>query len=94
MADELLSMLQSLLNACFEEVNVIKHSMMVKMSFAKSGIGNSDNSSADECFREPTMNFQVPLISLLPINSLGVGNVDFKFDLEVTSMSKIHQQMI
>lgn len=67
MADELQSMLQSLLNACFEEVNVTKQSMMVKMSFAESGIGNSDNSSADECFQEPTMDFQVPLISL-PIN--------------------------
>ncbi len=84
----LTSQVKFLLDTCFEEVNGTKHPVMVKMSLVKSSIDISDDSSVDECFQKTTIFFQVPLISLLPINSLGVNNVDVKFNLEVTSMSK------
>ena len=86
-AEMLLGQTHFLLRNCFvKEQDTQNYTpIMIQMSLTKSFI-NSDLDSTDEnYFQIQKMDFQVPLLVLLPINSLAVEKVNIAFEMEITS---------
>lgn len=83
-----------LLDTCFSAYDVndvcdkALSPVMVKMLLTSSNIDYSKNQEEDLPVSINKMEFQVPLISLIPINSLAVNSVDIDFKMEVTSMNQ------
>lgn len=71
-----------LLDYCFEQEadSGLRRPVMVSMALLQSSVDGVGNVSANE------MTFQVPLLCLLPLNSLAVDTVNVDFDLEITSV--------
>lgn len=59
--------------------------VMVVMKLAKSNVIYREDGTSELKIRE--MDFQMPLLCLLPINSLAVDSVKIDFSLDVTSVS-------
>lgn len=72
-----------LLDYCFSLENGIYKPVMIPMTITKSVIDEND----DENFRQTELVFQVPLLCLLPMNSLAVNEVKLNFGMEITSIS-------
>ena len=76
---------QFILDTCFTLEEDIQTPVMVKMRLSKTGIDFTKPN--DELLLEShDIFFQVPLICLIPINSLGVNSIDVDFNVEVSSM--------
>ena len=76
---------QFILDTCFTVDEGIQTPVMVKMRLSRPSIDYTKPN--DELSLESQdLVFQVPLISLLPINSIGVNSIDVDFNMEVTSM--------
>ena len=71
-----------LLDYCFEQEagNDLRRPVMVSMVLRESSIDGDGIVSVNEII------FQVPLLCLLPLNSLAIDNVNVDFDLEITSV--------
>lgn len=71
-----------LLDYCFEQEagSDIRRPVMVSMMLSQSSVDGDGNVSVNEIV------FQVPLLCLLPLNSLAIDNVSVDFDLEITSV--------
>ena len=65
---------QFLLATCFTVEQGIRTPVMVNMRLSRTGIDPTESQD---------MVFQVPLISLIPFNSLGVNRVDVDFNMDV-----------
>lgn len=79
-----------LLDTCFrpDEFNdKALHPVMVKMILTSSSIDYYQSLEDGISVATNKIEFQVPLISLIPINTLAVNSVDLDFDMEITSMS-------
>lgn len=76
---------QFILDTCFTVDEDIKTPVMVKMRLSKTSIDYTKPNN-ELSLESRDIVFQVPLISLLPINSLGVNSIDIDFNMEVTSM--------
>lgn len=73
---------QFILDYCFSLEKGVYNPVMVPMTMTRSNVVTGDsNSSTVE------LTFQVPLLCLLPINSLAVNEVKLNFDMEITSLS-------
>jgi hypothetical protein len=59
--------------------------IMITMSLKRSVIDNNKLPSDENYIVIETMNFEVPLFCLIPINSLAVDKITVDFDMEVTS---------
>lgn len=80
-----------LLDTCFsadDENDKALSPVMVKMVLTNSDIDYSKGQEAGITISTKKMEFQVPLISLMPINSLAVNSVDVDFKMEITSMNQ------
>ena len=76
---------QFILDTCFTVEEDIQTPVMVKMRLSKTSIDFTKLN--DELLLESQdIFFQVPLICLIPINSLGVNSIDVDFNVEVSSM--------
>lgn len=76
---------QFILDTCFTVEEDIQTPVMVKMRLSKTSIDFTKLN--DELLLESQdIFFQVPLICLIPINSLGVNSIDVEFNVEVSSM--------
>jgi len=77
-----------LLDTCFTKAGEddALYPVMVKMILTNSHIDYSKPSTEGNGIKVKKMEFQVPLISLIPINSLAVNNIDIDFNMEITSM--------
>lgn len=83
--------LRFLLDTCFtlgETGSETLSPVMVKMELYSPGIANSEISDEVGCAKVNKLEFQVPLISIIPINSLTVNNIDVDFSMEITSMGQ------
>ncbi|UTW66431.1 DUF2589 domain-containing protein [bacterium SCSIO 12643] len=66
--------------------------IMIEMSLSRpvivqpdSGSGSGTGSGSGVTFNNVTTQFNLPLLTIIPINSLGVDNVDVTFEMEVKS---------
>lgn len=68
--------------------------IMIEMSLSRpvivqpdngTGSGSGSGSGNDVTFNNVTTQFNLPLLTIIPINSLGVDNVDITFEMEVKS---------
>lgn len=72
--------LQFLLEYCFDKSENAYSPKVVTMEMCRHELKPDGTSDIDKLY------FQVPLLCLLPINSIAVDNVKVNFDLEVTSI--------
>lgn len=73
--------LQFLLEHCFDRSENTYSPKMITMEMRRHELQTDGTYSIDKLY------FQVPLLCLLPINSIAIDNVKLNFDLEVTSVS-------
>jgi hypothetical protein len=73
-----------LMNICFTKTGEVYEPIMVTMSIRRAEIaaGHQDQGAS---LHETVTGFQIPLITLLPINSLALEEADIKFDMDVHS---------
>jgi hypothetical protein len=73
-----------LMDTCFiSKGNNQYEPLMIEMSMSKSVI--SENENHEMKIHEVVSTFKIPLLTLVPINSLVVDNVDIDFSLEIVS---------
>lgn len=72
--------LSFLLDYCFEESGNVYRPKMVNMEMCSHELNTDGTTKVDKLY------FQVPLLCLLPLNSIAVDNIKVNFDLEVTSI--------
>ena len=80
-----------LLETCFTADKVDNEALtpvMVKMVLTNYNIDYSNGLDDSIPITTNKIEFQVPLISLIPINSLSVNSVEVDFNMEITSMSQ------
>jgi hypothetical protein len=77
-----------LLEYCFKknDNNNTYEPVMIQMSMTKGIIDNTKDPSDPTYIKKIQMTFAVPLLCLVPINSLAVEKVTLDFDLEITSV--------
>lgn len=76
---------QFLMEYCFMKNGDSYFPVMIEMVMVRSRI-DSDNSSAEEVkLRQYTTRFNLPLLTIIPINSLSVESFEIDFDMEITS---------
>lgn len=69
-----------LLDYCFEKSGSLYSPIMINMEINNGNIGEIESENKRKLY------FQIPLLCLLPINSIAVDNIKVDFDLEVTSI--------
>lgn len=77
-----------LIDTCFVKKNDDSYEpVMIEMSITKSHIEHVKNESAS--FKDISAKFKVPLLTLIPINTLAVDTVDINFSLEIVQQKEI-----
>lgn len=74
-----------MLDTCFTKENGNYKPIMIKMSLDRAVINEKDGGDVE--IKTATTAFNLPLITIIPLNSLGVDEVDIKFEMEVKSSS-------
>lgn len=78
-----------ILDTCFSQKgqspNIEYEPIMIKMSVTRGVITPSADGTSPPTIDPVTTTFDLPLITIIPINSLGVDNVDITFEMEVKS---------
>lgn len=74
-----------LLNYCFDKKEDVYKPTMVTMTLSRSTIASDKTPLEADHIQVSEMAFQMPLLCLLPLNSLGIDKVKVDFDLEITS---------
>lgn len=81
--------LRFLLDTCFtlgETGSETLSPVMVKMELYTPSVGRFDIPDGAGPVKVNKLEFQVPLLSIIPINSPTVNNIDVDFSMEITSM--------
>lgn len=81
-----------LMKICFsKKEDDVYEPVMIRMSIRRATIetGDDDDSGA---IRHLTTHFEVPLITLLPLNSLAIESMDFKFDMDVHTHHEVDEK--
>lgn len=71
-----------LLDTCFTSEEENYTPIMIKMSLSRAIINAENNEDQVKNF---STEFNLPLLTIIPLNSLAVDNVDVKFEMEVKS---------
>ncbi len=78
-----------LLDSCFQregtDPDFIYKPIMIKMELTRGVIKDSATKDGDITIENVTTTFNLPLLTIMPLNSLAVDNVDITFDMEVKS---------
>lgn len=78
-----ISQTKFILDTCFvrkgEENEVSYQPVLIKMELERTFV------QEDETIEKVTTTFNLPLLTIMPLNSLGVDSVDVNFDMEVNS---------
>lgn len=75
-----------LLEYCFHKDDKGTYSpVMIQMSMTKGVVDETNEVDDHNQIKLVTLNFAVPLICIVPINSLAIDKVSVDFDLEITS---------
>jgi len=75
---------KGLIETCFSKKGNAYEPVMLKMVLSRSYLVPASGTEPAKLERLQT-NFDLPIITLLPINVLGVDNVNLKFSIEITS---------
>ena len=77
-----------LMQNCFSETDGVYEPVMLTMLIHRSVL-NSDDSDATLA-RRVTTSIQIPLMTLLPINSLAIDEVDVEFEMDVHTHHEVN----
>lgn len=85
---------QFLLDYCFTKVegSDLRQPLMIEMLLSQSVVDHTKQPTDPGYISINKMAFQVPLLCLLPLNSLAIDKVDVDFDLEITSVGSYSYQ--
>ncbi|QMU66662.1 MAG: DUF2589 domain-containing protein [Flavobacteriaceae bacterium] len=78
-----------LLDTCFQKTGTAEGKdenytpILIKMSLTRGVLGVND--SGEPTYEEVSTTFNLPILTILPLNSLAVDNVDIAFHMEVKS---------
>jgi len=78
-----------LLDYCFtkKENSNTYEPVMIEMVMIKGIVDPAKNSEDDDYIKKAEMTFSIPLLCLVPINSLAIDKVTVDFDMEITSVT-------
>ncbi|MFC5045262.1 DUF2589 domain-containing protein [Aquimarina hainanensis] len=82
-----------LMDTCFDVENDdgfgedVYHPKMISMTITKNTLLSDKEEKGTPKMEQVTSTFQVPLLTLIPFNSLSVKEVNVKFDLEIISQN-------
>ena len=77
-----------LMDFCFAKDGDSYKPVMIEMHLTNSVIEPAENAGDPPSIRRVKTVFQVPMITLVPINTLAVETIDVEFDLEISSQHK------
>ncbi len=80
-----------LLETCFYERHGVYHPVLIVMSITRGGIQPSNGGTSQ--IDPVTMDFSVPLITILPLNTLGVEETTVDFSIDVTSYFEVEADL-
>ena len=72
-----------IMDFCFEKVGDNYEPINIQMSISRKGLRRDEKD--EPIFKETTAQFQLPMITLVPLNSLSVQEINIDFSMEVTS---------
>jgi hypothetical protein len=78
-----------LLDYCFSKTGESNtyEPVMIEMSITRSEIDHDKNPGDPDYFKNTKLNFSLPLLTLIPLNSLVIDKVTVDFDMEITSVT-------
>jgi hypothetical protein len=77
-----------LLDYCFKKNdNNSYEPIMIEMSMVKGIVDNSKSPSDQDFIKQTELKFSIPLLCLVPLNSLAIDKVNIDFDMEITSVT-------
>lgn len=76
---------QFLLDTCFSKIEGGYTPVMIKMSITRGVVIPADEAGEAATIESITTSFDLPILTILPLNSLAVDNVDITFEMEVKS---------
>lgn len=74
-----------LLDFCFHKEGDVYRPITISMSLTKSVISPSENKEQEPELKQVSINFELPIITIIPINSLSVQDIEIDFEMEITS---------
>lgn len=83
-----------LLDYCFskkEDSNTYEP-VMIEMSMTRAEIDHDKEPGDPDYFKTTKLNFQLPLLTLVPLNSLAIDKVTVDFDMEITSVTSYNSE--
>lgn len=85
---------QFLLDYCFtkEEGSDLRQPLMIEMILSQPVVDHTKQPTDPEYISINKMAFQVPLLCLLPLNSLAIDKINVDFDLEITSVGSYNYE--
>jgi hypothetical protein len=75
-----------LLDYCFVNENSRYKPVMITMTLSKTVVDYSKQPADADCVQMMKMDFQMPMLCLLPLNTLAIDKVKVDFNLEITSI--------
>ena len=87
---------QFLLDYCFtkEEGSNLRQPLMIEMVLSQPVVDHTKQPTDPGYISINKMAFQVPLLCLLPLNSLAIDKINVDFDLEITSQVNAGVQLV
>jgi len=77
-----------LLDYCFKKNdNNTYEPIMIEMSMVKGIVDDSKSPSDQDFIKQTELKFSIPLLCLVPLNSLAIDKVNIDFDMEITSVT-------
>jgi hypothetical protein len=76
---------QFLMHFCFTKINEVYEPVMIEMSLDQRFVDTNSEKQVLEVVRST---FQIPLITIIPINSLAVENVLLNFSMDIVSQNE------
>lgn len=77
-----------LMEFCFQQKGDSYTPVMIEMHFHQSVVEPGETRDDPHSIRRINSTFEIPLMTIIPINSLAVETVDLEFDLEISSQSQ------
>lgn len=76
-----------LLDYCFIKKGETYEPVMIEMVMVKGVVDPSKNPEDPDYIKKAEMTFSIPLLCLVPINSIAIDKVNVDFDMEITSVT-------
>lgn len=80
-----LTQTQFMLNTCFQKDGENYKPIMIKMSLTRGVVKPGTGPQDPPTMESIETKFDLPILTIVPLNSLAVDNVDIKFEMEVKS---------